>query len=219
MDRPSQPATIVKLNPEAGDHAVTREPRELEAVKRASERSWQEFPYYGMRYGERGQRFGLSDGAWLVTLCDARPDVALEQIHWLGSTLSSRGMPQFLLETHLEFLREELAQSVPDRRPRYQRLRQYAEALRGQRQSRIPEPEFQSLAAAFESRAGQSFKLPGMGEILVSAVADEAAGVERAVSSLEPWACDPARFPEPWIEAVRSTIEEARAQAGRTRRR
>lgn len=218
MDRPPQAATIVQLNPDAGDHAVTVDPRELEAVKRTADRSWQEFPYYGMRYGERGQRFGLSDGAWLVTLCDARPSVALEQIRWLGFTLSSRGMPQFLLESHLEFLREELTQSVPDRQARYQRLGHYAEALREQRQSQIPEQEFRSLAAAFEALAGQSFNLPRMGEILVSAVADEAAGVERAVASLEPWACDPDRFPTPWIEAVRSTIGEARARAGRRRR-
>lgn len=219
MDRFSHSATIVQLNREAGDHAVTVDPRELEAVKRAADRSWQEFPYYEMRYGERGQRFGLSDGAWLVTLCEARPSVALEQIRWLGFTLSSRGMPQLLLESHLEFLRVELTQSVPERQARYQRLGHYAEALREQRQSQIPEQELRSLAAAFAARAGQSFDLPRMGEILVSAVADEAAGVERAVASLETWACDPDRFPTAWIEAVRSTIAEARARAGRTRNR
>ena len=58
-----------------------------------------------------------------------------------------------------------------------------------------------------------------MGEILVAAVADEAAGIEKAVESLEPWVCDPARFPPPWIQAVRTTIAEARAQAGRRHRR
>ncbi len=82
------------------------------------------------------------------------------------------------------------------------------------RQAQIAEAGARNLAAAFEARAGRTFPLPRMGEILVAAVADEAAGLERAVASLEPWACDPARFPQLWIEAVRSTIAEARAQAG-----
>lgn len=218
MERRRQ-ATIVTLNPDAGDHAVTRDLREIEAGQHAADRSWQEFPYYGMRYGERGLRFGLSDSAWLVTLCDASPEVALDQILWLGSVLSSRGMPQLLLERHLEFLEEELIQAVPQGRPRYGRLRSYAAHLREGRQAQIAEPAFQSLAAAFEARAGGCFPLPRMGEILVAAVADEAAGLERAVASLEPWACDPARFPPPWIEAVRSTLAEARSQAGGRRSR
>lgn len=57
------------LNPEAGRHEVTMDGRELEAVRRASDRSWSEFPYYDARFGERGRRFSLSDGAWIVTLC------------------------------------------------------------------------------------------------------------------------------------------------------
>lgn len=219
MYRSQQPETIVTLNPEAGDHAVTSDPREIEAVRRAADRSWREFPYYEMRYGERGQRFGLSDGAWIVTLCDAQPSVALDQIDWLGSTLSSRGMPRLLLESHLEFLREELTRSVPDPRSRFQRLRQLAEALRAQRRAQISDEDLARLAAAFGGRTGEGQTVPRMGEILVAAVADEAAGIERAVESVESWACDRDRFPPAWIEAVRSTVAEARDRVRRTRRR
>jgi hypothetical protein len=51
-----------------------------------------------------------------------------------------------------------------------------------------------------------------MGSLLVSAVADEAAGVGQAVPQLESWATDPARFPPEWIAAVRNTIAAARSR-------
>ena len=46
------------------------------------------------------------------------------------------------------------------------------------------------------------------------AAADERAGLSQAVMSVETWACDVERFPlEPWVAAVRETIERARAVA------
>jgi hypothetical protein len=49
-----------------------------------------------------------------------------------------------------------------------------------------------------------------MGSILVAAVADEAAGITRAVTSLQGWLTDSERFPPHWCEAVRTTLDHAR---------
>ena len=84
------------LNPEAGNHVITSDPRELAAARRAAQRTWAHFPYYARRYGVRGRNFALSDSGWLATLCDLPPSTAVEQVKWLGVVLSSRGMPRKL---------------------------------------------------------------------------------------------------------------------------
>src|SRR4051812_28593243 len=56
------------LNPEAGHHAVTTDPRELRAALRAGEQTQRRFGYYEQRYGERGRAFTRSDSAWIVTV-------------------------------------------------------------------------------------------------------------------------------------------------------
>ncbi len=88
-------------NPEAGTHAVSTDERELRAGREAAAQSWDECPYYEARFGERGRLFCDSDTSWLITRCDAGRGNALRDIRWLGGVLSSRGIPQILLERHL----------------------------------------------------------------------------------------------------------------------
>lgn len=199
------------VNPLAGLHVVTSDPDEIEASARAAETSLRAYPYYRERFGERARMFGASDGAWLVTLCQGEPEYVRRQVLWLGTLLSARGVPRWLLERHLEILHHELlllTSSVDRCKP----LLQAALYLRTLRREQMAERDFAALSAAFEERVGPEWaaRLPGMGSILVSAVVDEAAGVGRAVESITGWAADPALFPGSWIAAVRRTLAEAR---------
>ena len=168
---PKIPATTV--NPEAGYHKIAAEPRMLEAARIAAEASYSEFPYMRERFGERGMRFGLSDAGWLITLCDLPAAEAKKQVRWLGGLLSSRGMPQIILEHHLTILATELNEKE------YAALRRGAEDLREMRDRVFP--SFDDRARDVEKR------IRGYGRVLVSAVADERNGIDRAVSSIEEW--------------------------------
>lgn len=207
-----------ELNPEAGTHPIAADPREVRAAIAADERSRREFPYYQARYGDRGARFGASDGAWIATLAEFGQDGVNRQVLWLGEVLSSRGMPRWLLERHLEVLHRELAEALPEREEGYAKLLGAAGMLRTQRQAQIGEEDFRALAREFQADVGPEWsrRLPRMGEILVAAVADEKLGIGRAVPSVQEWAMDPMRFPGSWIAAARRTIYAARERAGVT---
>ena len=203
------------LNPGAGLHSVAEDPRELRAALRAGVRSWERFPYYERRYGRRGRRFTRSDSAWLVTLA-ALPQAEVDrQIRWLGQVLAARGMPRWLLELHLEVLHQELTLALPEASEDYLPLLSAAQHLRDQRTAVFEENAWDDLAASFDAAVGAQLarELPGSGGLLVAAVADEALGVRNAVSSLEGWLTDPARFPPSWVAAVRHTLQRARELA------
>jgi heme oxygenase len=204
------------LNPEAGAHSIPTDMREVQAALRAGEHSLREFPYYILRYGERGERFTRSDSAWLVTL--TRYDMALveRQILWLGQLLSSRGMPLWLMERHLELLHDELVAAVPDKQADYAKLRQVADRLREMRHRYIPGEAFQAITYGFAQQVGPEWdaRLPHTGGLLAAAVADEKSGIDAAVSSIEEWMTDSERFPPSWIDAVRQTIRAAWRIAG-----
>lgn len=206
---------VNSLNPEAGAHAVCSDPRELEAALRAGERSWRRFPYYEQRYAERGRRFTRSDSAWLVTLAERGALVVDEQIAWLGLVLASRGMPRWMLELHLEVLHAELIAAIPGRAETYATLLGAAQQLREQRHAHIDEAVFAAHSTAFARQVGDEWdaRLPETGALLVAAVADEKAGLARAVPSITGWMTDPSRFPPRWIDAVRSTLDQARERA------
>jgi len=203
------------INPLAGNHPVSSDPREVAASAAAGERSWREFPYYEARFGERGRRFGHSDSAWLSLASRHGAEHLRREVLWLGEVLSARGMPQWMLERHLEFLHDALVEAVPERRGAYEKLLSAAKMLRERRLWKLGEDDFRALAAAFAARVGPewSARLPHMGGLLAAAVADERNGVTRAVASLEEWAADPARFPPHWVDAVHDTIANARERA------
>ena len=199
-------------NPEAGAHPMPRDPIELAAGAEAAARSWMEFPYFELRFAERGRRFATSDTGWLITLCSIEKRAALSQINWLGNVLASRGMPQFLLERHLRHLHDALIAALPHRRKQYAILQTGARVLERARRAQIDERAFRELAQSFR---GQEVEM--MGVLLVSAVADEGNGIRNAVTSIETWACDAERFKPSWIDAVRRTIAAARTHRDRKR--
>ena len=201
------------INPFAGWHAISPNPDDVAAARRAVAASLAEFPYYGERYGVRAGLFGASDGAWLATLCRGEPEYVRKQVLWLGTVLSSRGIPRLLLERHLELLHRELLRSTRDE-DRCRPLLGAAHFLRALRQEQIAEADAGALAADFDARADPDWlrRLPQMGAILVAAVGDEGAGIARAVASVEEWAAEPARFPPAWTAAVARTLADARSR-------
>lgn len=200
------------INRDAGSYPITDDPAELKAAARASERSFAEFPYYEARYGERGRRFGNSDSAWLALLAHHEQAEIDRQVLWLGRVLASRGMPQLLLERHLELMHEELTAELPVRSERYEKLLRAAAMLREERQEVLGAGEAAALARDFDAAVGPELaaRLPRMGEIVVAAVVDERLGIPEAVTSLEAWMTDAERFPPAWVEATHRAIRAAR---------
>jgi hypothetical protein len=201
------------INPSAGLHAISSSPLEIEAARRATERSVRRFAYYAERYGERGRRFGDSDGAWLATLCRGEEAYVERQVLWLGHVLASRGMPRWLLAEHLDVLHAELVRASPSDAECYRLLGTAAAGLRSRENRHIPAVTARRLAERFAEEADPErvLYIPEMGRILVAAVADEADGIENAVRSVESWAGDPSRFSEAWCNAVRHTVQRARS--------
>ncbi len=203
------------INAEAGRHPVPADPGELEASFRAAERCGQQFPYCGIRYGERGRRFARSDSAWLATLCQFAEAQVVEQVRWLSRVLATRGMPSLILQTHLAILREELARAHPEKAAVYQRLDAAAAALQTARRKHLADAAGASLAQAFEAAAGpgQDPLAKTAGALLVCAVADEREGSDGAIENLRAWMVDATRFPPAWIQAVEATLAQAHALA------
>ena len=207
--RPSELVGV--LNPRAGTHGMPDDLREIRAALRAGEETWRRFPYYARRWGPRGRRFTRSDSAWLVTLCRLGPAELRHQVDWLGRVLAARGMPRWLLEIHLRQLHHTLVEEIGPS-DLYQRLADAAETLHEERRHHLDDDAFARLYAEFDVRVGDDWceRMRGTGGILASAVADDAAGIPRAVESLEGWMTDPDRFPARWIDAVRATLDDAR---------
>lgn len=200
-----------ELNPEAGLHPVVAGERALEAALVAGERSWAAFPYYEARYGERGRGFTRSDSAWLASLASLPPERATEQVVWLSRLLAARGMPQWLMESHLRFLHQELTRAEPD--GAWDRLLQAAEALAALRREVLADRVIEEAKGTFQKRLGGDPQAgpPESGALLAAAVADEALGIERAVPSLTQWLLDPERFPETWVSEGERLLAELRS--------
>jgi len=111
---------VAQINPEAGNHPIPEDEREIQAALQASNRGWAEFPYYQQRYGERGKRFSDSDTCWLATLVTLDPESLQKQIDWLCRMLSTRGMPSILLEHSLRYLYAEPVHAVPGKKDLYE---------------------------------------------------------------------------------------------------
>jgi hypothetical protein len=202
------------INPSAGSHVISSDPREVKAARRASVRSQSELPYLRERYGERGQRFCDSDGAWLAVICRGEGSYVERQVLWLGNILSSRGMPRWLLAQYLKVIRLELVHACPENAAQYDHLRAAAEMLLHRQERYLSGAVVEELAGSFgnEAAPGRVVRIPEMGRILVAAVADEADGIRNAVGSVTSWAADPSRFPSAWCRAVHGTVRRARGR-------
>ncbi|MBP9164379.1 MAG: biliverdin-producing heme oxygenase [Leptospiraceae bacterium] len=203
---------VSTINPEAGKHNIPEDKLEIEAAFRAGITTWEEFPYYAWRYGLRGKQYTRSDSVWLVTLCELEEEVVIEQVHWLGRVLASRGMPQWLLAVHLKNLVYELEKVHPEKKHEYDKLSKASDSIHSMFNRIFKEDDRKRLISEFESQIGEewSHRLKNIGGLLVSAVADERNGIDKALSSIETWATDENRFPKVWIESVRSIIQSAK---------
>ncbi|MFZ4701203.1 MAG: biliverdin-producing heme oxygenase [Candidatus Methylumidiphilus sp.] len=203
------------INPEAGRHPIPIDQREIQAASEAALLCWQQFPYFALRYGERGFRFAKSDGAWLVTLYQFDQHRIDQQVHWLGRVLSARGMPTLLLQLHLEILVDRLVTAISEKQASYQKLLLAASSLREKRCNQIDDACLYALNQEFNQSVGPvwSERLGDAGLLLVAAMADELNGNLGAVNSMSQWMSDATRFDAKWINAVEETFAKAQAYA------
>lgn len=178
------------------DIPFPEDPVELESALRAGVISYRAFPYLKWRYGERGERFTRNDSAWLVWLTRHQQTHVDEQITWLRSVLSNRGMPSWILSAHLRVLYRQLIRVIPEREEKYVRLENNARRLRQITEENISEESATQLVTDF----CQSVRLPsnslvhGAARLLIAALADERSGVPNAVESLVTWLADVAEL-------------------------
>lgn len=223
------------LNPAAGDVPIPEDQREIDAALKAGRISHRLFPYIDLRYGERGRKFTQSDSAWLAWLTRFEIGRVTEQIIWLRNVLSNRGMPSWILETHLVIMHRQLARMIPEKRQQYHRLALIADRLREDRQQYVPTERGARLAAGFAGAFGRKMNwlLVGTGHLIVAAVADQKLGIKNAISSFVPWMLDAPRAlksteygqrvaecilgdlrsdacESTWKNAVETTVEDAR---------
>jgi hypothetical protein len=146
-----------------------------------------------------------------------KPAQVLQQVRWLARVLAGRGMPSLLLQAQLEILVAELVASFPERKCDFEKLLPGAAHLGALRRKHLSDEQLKALGLAFDQAVGAHWRarLPDTGILLACAVADELEGSPGAVSSLQAWLTDAARFPAPWIEAVAATLALARQQAGK----
>ena len=199
------------FNPDSGGHALPDDPREIDAVLRATELCFDAHPYFPQRFGDRGRLFANSDGGYLVSLTSAWQSYVNEQVLWLAQVLSARGMPSWLMEVHLLFLHAELRKRVPDGSLRFAKLRRAASLLRTLRRARMAQQDFDAVAAEFGATSGPG--IDNAGCLLAAAVCDERGGSTEAVPSLLKWLGDPGRFSPQWCSAVNLAIAQARSTA------
>ena len=208
---------VTILNPEGGRHPIPDEPVELEAACRAGERCWERYPYLALRYGDRGKRFTASDGAWVATLVGEDQTEVDRQLNWLAALLAARGLPRLLMEDHLSLLHEELSAANPHGKLRYRKLKTASERLARERFGQINPARWQALRVWYASRTGElstvgafNSHLPEMTDLILSAVADQQAGLPTGTASLVPWLLRDGRLPPEWVTATEELIARAK---------
>jgi heme oxygenase len=211
---------VTRINPEAGNHPIPEDEREIQAALRASDRGWAQFGYYAQRFGKRGKRFSDSDTCWLATLTGLDPQTLGQQIDWLCRVLAARGMPTIMMEQTLRFLAEELRVAVPENGPAYEKLDIAAAHLQKARENRISPSTFEALADEFEQSVGDRLAeiYRNTGQLLVSAVVDDANGLDGTIEALCQWLTDTERFSAEWIRALRETVGKAKTRLAGGRR-
>ncbi len=180
---------VVSLNPEAGQHPIPSDERELRASVAAAHRCWNAFPYFEMRYGDRGKRFAASDAAWLTTLCNLEVGALIDQVFWLADVLSVRGIPTWLLENQLRMLHEELMKARPEEMARYERLLLASDVLRSRRASAFSEEKMVAFGHELKERffRGSNGPWKDLCLVLAAATADEVSGIQGSLEAVLSW--------------------------------
>jgi heme oxygenase len=202
---------VTQINPEAGNHPIPEDPREIEAALRASQKTWEMFAYYDQRYGKRGKSFSDSDNCWVATIIQLDEKSLLRQVAWFGRVLASRGMPQIMLERNLIFLQEELSKAIPEKSGLYEKYSLAAKFLQVQRLQHISEEKWQTLEAEFIAQVGPEMAREHLNaaKLLLSAICDQKNGIDGVAAELKDWYTKKSNFPTPWRDAVERLMEKA----------
>jgi hypothetical protein len=187
------------LNPEAGDTPAPTDPREMAIARRAAALVWRAVPYFAFRYGERGRAFGLSDGAWLVTLARLPRAARITHVEWLAGLLSPRGMPSWLLEIQLRAIARVGARSGWSGA---EALADGARHLETRRRSVLSEESFQLAGQRFSEFVGRSRLANGTGKMVASAEVDVALGFSPSSASFTEWFGATRMVAPRWLEAI-----------------
>jgi hypothetical protein len=179
------------VNPASGGYEITTDATLLRAAVRAAQQSIDAMPYYGVRYGERGSRFATTDSAWLISLAALTESRAVHQVKWLSRVLAARGMPTWLLETHLAALVSEVRSvAAPGA---VGSLPAAADSLAVARRRHVDDDLMRAADAWADDALGRDLPVPRTGALMAAAIADERAGVTRDDRALMDWLCDPTR--------------------------
>jgi hypothetical protein len=199
------------VNADAGRHEIVTDAAALRAGVRASQRSYDATPYYRLRYGGRGARFASTDTAWLISLADQGEDHAVQNVRWLGRVLANRGMPTWLLETHLHALAAELSASLSD--DAAGALPAAADALAATRRRHVDDDLLARADAWAERALGEGLPFEGAGRLTAAACADDLAGVTRDDGAFFGWLVYPERVHPDEADALREVRARIRAAA------
>ena len=199
------------INPEAGRHEVVSEATLLRAAVRASQRSFDVMPYYRLRYGGRGARFASTDSAWLVALAAQGEEDAVRQVWWLARVLANRGMPSWLLETHLASLVAELRSTAGDTAPGP--LTAAAADLATIRRAHVDDDLLARADTWADELLGEHLPVPHTGLLLAAATADVLSGVTHDDRALVDWLTYPERLSPAATLRVRTLRDRIRATA------
>lgn len=194
------------INPAAGDVKFPEDPVELEASTRAGAAVWAESGYLRARFAERGERFSMSDAAYLAWLSRLPLDRVEAKVRWLGPVLSNRGMPQVLLERKLRFTAQALREAIPAKGSAYARLEAAADMLERERQAVWPAGEAAARQARFREAVGPGAEHEEAARLLTSGAADAALGVKHAIRALMVWYGDETRFSRAFCRAARAVV-------------
>lgn len=170
------------VNPEAGHHPVAGNSALRKIATHAGIQCHNAFGYLVFRFGERGEAFARSDGAWLANVFELSPALARERMGWLAGLLSARGIPSVCLQYHIDFLLEGLASTDLMEKSAMDGLRLYAQHLREQSFSVIDENAYSELIQVrlplFDPRGA---------ELLLRAVTDQQSGLAPCADRIEQW--------------------------------
>lgn len=122
-------------------------------------------------------------------------------------------MPSVLLEHHLALLAHEVA-LVTEGSSRADVLALMSDRLQQERTAILSDEETAALEEDFDAAtASEPDRVPRIGLLIASAVADEGRGLLNVQSSLLEWIADQDRFSPRWLSAVDACLASARLAA------
>lgn len=210
---------ITSINPEAGNYSIPTDPNEIEAGIKAGIQCWDHFPYYEVRYADRGKRFAASDAVWLVTLAGLPECDVIQQINWLTSFLALRGMPFYTMETQLYILHKKLIMACKHKKEQYDVILCAANNLKTQRQKYISDKIFEKSNQILEKYLSENKVTnkiclqmkANMGKLIASSVADSKTGNPQYKTALKDWLTQAEIFPQNWIKSINECYNEIEA--------